>query len=472
VENIKLLQVLGSLTREEINSLGELIKSSYFNKSQDITRLYGILKKYYPKFDKLNKDKIFSALFSTGKYKDKKLRDLFSKMLGLVEEFLILEDLKNYPLEEKRHILNQYSIRNLDKHYEGVTREMQLLLDKIKVKESDYFYSSYLLKKDSRNYFEQKTTLGKRGEFYPEIRTEIDSFVLFFIYKMLRYFIEQINQQKLYKHEAKLEFIEQISGYISVRNMENEPQLNILYTCLIMLMKPGESHHYLNLKKLLEINRNYLNKDDLKLVYIQVYNFTREKYFEGNAELRYDLFEIIKQMIFMEIYPQEQGYMTSQTFISFVSAGLAVKELEWTFKFMENFLQRISPSHSENTYKYCMALYNYRKGNMDKALELLSDVKIEDFYFYLRVKNQTSKIYFELGEYESLLSLLDTFRHYITSTESIPEFISKRFTDYIFFLKKVVNARLAGDESQLKKLQEEIKASAEFENKTWLLEKI
>lgn len=472
MENIKLFQVLGSLNREEISSLGELIKSPYFNKSRDIISLFGILKKNYPKFNNISKEKIFSALFSHEKYKDKKLRDLFSKMLGLVEEFLTLEDLKNYPLEEMRHVLNQYSIRNLDKHYEGLTRQMQLLIDKIKVKESDYFYSSYLLKKDTRNYFEQKKTLGKRGEFDPEINIEIDSFILFFIYKMLRYFIEQINHQKLFKHKAKLEFIEQISGYLSVRNMESEPQVNILYTCLMMQMKPKESHHYLNLKKLLEINRNYVNKDDLKLVYIQIYNFTREKYFGGDMELRFELFEIIKQMINLEIYPQEQGYMTSQTFINFVSAALAVKEFEWTYNFIESFLQRVSPSHAENTYKYCMALYNYRKGSLDKALELLAEVKIEDFYNYLRVKNHTSKIYFELGEYESLLNLLDTFRHYLSSTDSIPEFITKRFMDFITYLKKVVNAKLSGDEFQLKKLRDEITACHEFENRAWLLEKM
>jgi len=472
METIKLFQVLNTLTKDELSSLGKFIKSPYFNESPIIVKLYEILKKHYPNYNRIEKETLFGSLYPAVKFKDKKLRDLYSSMLELTEEFLALADLKNYPLEEKKHVLNQYSIRNLDKHFEGLSRDIQSLLDKMKVKDSDYFYSSFLLKKDTRNYFEQKKSLGKRGDFYTEINTEIDSFLLFFIYKMLRYYIEQINQQKLYKHTAKLEFIEQISGYISTRDMKNEPQVNILFTCLMMLIKPGEHRHYHNLKELLAGEGKYLNKDDLKLIYIQVYNFTREKYIEGKEEYLKELFSIIKQMIEQDIYPREHGYMTAQTYINFVQTGLQEKEDKWTEQFMEDYKHKISPAGAENAHKYCKALLSYRRGDFNNALENLAEVKIEDFYYYLRVKNQTSRIYFELGEYESLLSLIDTFKHYLSSTTEIPDFIRSRFSDYVNYLSKAVHAKLAEDDLQLKMIRDEIEAAPVFENKVWLIEKM
>jgi len=219
MENLKIFEALSRLTHEEMDAFGDFIRSKYFNNSEIALTLYAVLKKDYPEFERSTKEKIFSAIYPGEEFKDKKLRDVFSKMLNLLEYFLAIEDLKNYPLDEKAHIMNQYSIRGLNKHFEGLARQMQTLLDKIKIKDSSYFFHSYQLKSNIRGHFEQKRSLGKRGDMYSEFSTEIDGFILFFIYKMLKYYIEQLNQQKLYKYESKLEFLEQISGYISTRDI-------------------------------------------------------------------------------------------------------------------------------------------------------------------------------------------------------------------------------------------------------------
>jgi hypothetical protein len=139
---------------------------------------------------------------------------------------------------------------------------------------------------------------------------------------------------------------------------------------------------------------------------------------------------------------------------------------------MDDYKSKVSPAGAENAYQYCNALLCYRKGKLNEALSFLAEVKIEDFYYYIRVKNQTSKIYFEQCEYESLLSLIDTFKHYLSSSEEIPDFIKARFSSYVNYLARVVHAKLADDSFHLKKLRDEIETSPVFENKSWLLEKI
>jgi len=474
MESTKLFMALETLTRDEMNSFGDFIMSPYFNKSHILITLFDQLKKHHPNYTnpKLTKEKLFSAIYPQEKFKDKKLRDMFSKMLGVLEEFLVLEDIRNYPLEEKTHLLNQYSVRKLEKHFEGLAREMAGLMEKITVKDSDYFYNSYQLKKDTRVYYETKISLGKRGELYSGITDEIHSFLLYFIYKMLHYYIEQINQQKLYKHEVSFEFVDEISGYLNSHDIENEPQVQALYYCLQMLRTPEDTGNYKRLKKILAGKETLLNKDDLNFIYIQVYNYARERSIEGSEEFHKESFEVIKKMLELDIYPREQVYMTSQTYIIFVSIGLQVKEFRWAENFMEEYKNRVSPSGKNNAYNYCKAIYSYRKGKLNDALKHLNNVKIEDFYFYIRVKNQLSRIYFELGEYESLVSLLDTFKHYLSSTQSIPDYIKTRFIDYANFLLRTVNARESGDNSQMKKILREIANSPIFENKSWLLEKV
>jgi hypothetical protein len=474
MENSKLFMALETLTKDEMNQFGDFIRSPYFNKSHILIKLFEHIKPYHPDYDDTNltREKIFSVLYPEEEFKDKKLRDMFSKMLDLLEEFFMLEDFRNYPLETNRHILNQYSIRKLDKHFEGLSKETTSLLEMIKIKDSDYYFNTFNLKKDIRGYNESKTSIGRRGELNEELNTEIHSFMIYFIYKMLRYYIEQINQQKLYRHEVSFEFSDEISGYLKSRNFDNEPQIKALYYCLQMLKSPENMDHYKKLKKMLNAKDTYLNKEDLKLIYIQVYNYTRERYLEGKEEFHRESFEIIKKMLDQDIYPREQGYMTSQTFIIFVSVGLQVKEFKWVDSFLEEYINKVAPSGNNNAYNYSKAIYCYRRNKLNDALSFLNKVKIEDFYFYLRVKNQQSRIYFEQGEFDSLLSLLDSLKHYLVSTDTIPEYISERYISYASFLTRVVNAHLSGDKQQMKKILNDIAVSPIFENKSWLLEKV
>ena len=474
MESTKLFMTLETLTRVELNVFSDMIKSPYFNKSQILIKLLDNLKVYHPKYTnpELTKEKLFSALYPGEEYKDKKLRDMFSKMLNLLEEFFALQDIKNYPLYINRHVLNQYTIRKLDRHFEGLSRDTNALIDKIKIKDSDYFFNSFTLKKDIRNYYESKTSVGKRGEFNRALNDEIHSFMTYFIYKMLRYYIEQINQQKLYKHEVSFEFSEELSGYLNKYDFDDEPQIKALYYCFQMLKSPENTDNYKMLKTMISAKDTYLNYEDLNLIYIQVYNYTRERYLEGREEFHKESFEIIKKMIGQDIYPREQGYITSQSYIIFVSTGLQVNEFKWVENFMDEYIDKVAPSGKNNAYNYSKAIYCYRRKKLNDALTYLNNVKIDDFYFYLRVKNQLSRIYFELAEYESLLSLLDTFKHYLISTETIPDYIRNRYTNYASFMTRVVNARLSEDNLQMKKILNEIAVSPIFENKSWLIEKV
>jgi hypothetical protein len=397
---------------------------------------------------------------------------MFTKLLGLLEEFLTFEDIRNYPLIMNRHLLNQYQIRRLDKHFEGLARDTGKLLDKIKIKDSDYFFNTFTLKKDIRTYLESKTAMGKRGELSSDFNDEIKSFMAYFVYKTTRYHIEQLNQQKLFRYDMKLDFDDELSGYLQKFDFTGQPQLEAFYNCLQMLKHPGKKEFYDKLIELISDYEPQFNREDLTLFYIQIFNYTRERYSEGKEEFQRDTFEIIKKMTNYNIYPREMGYMVPQNYIGFVVNALQVNEYEWAEKFMEEYADKVTPAGKNNAYNYAKAYFCYRKKMYSDTLVFLNNVRIEDFNFYLRVKNLMSRTYFELGEFELLLSLLDTFKHYLTSAETIPELHKSRYINYSSYLSRVVNAILSEDKKQMKKILNEIALSPVFENKSWLVEKV
>ena len=170
----------------------------------------------------------------------------------------------------------------------------------------------------------------------------------------------------------------------------------------------------------------------------------------------------------------EAGYMPEHTYISITGEGLIFKEFEWTEKFMNTYREKLTPDKMENAFLYCSSVLSYRKKNYGEALRTLIKVSVNDFYYHLRVKNHLLKIYYEQGYLESALSVIDSFRHFLSTNKLIPDYIRIRFVNFVNFLSRLINARLNNENSNIliiKKDILEVKPS-QLENGTWLLERI
>src|SRR5439155_22489713 len=80
-------------SKEEFKKFGLFVCSPYFNRLNNVTRFYNILKNYHPdyKSKKLTRENIFKKIFPGQKYVDIRLRTLFSYLFFLAEKFLAME---------------------------------------------------------------------------------------------------------------------------------------------------------------------------------------------------------------------------------------------------------------------------------------------------------------------------------------------------------------------------------------------
>ena len=50
MQNSKLIQIISTLSKTELNKFGEMVVSPYFNKNQDVIRLYEVVYPAFPDF--------------------------------------------------------------------------------------------------------------------------------------------------------------------------------------------------------------------------------------------------------------------------------------------------------------------------------------------------------------------------------------------------------------------------------------
>jgi len=470
----KLIMLLKSLDKSEFEKLQNYVFSPFFNNSEPVSTLFKILEKKYPDFENLDKDALYRKIYPGDTFRDKRIRDLFSRSIKLAEDFLAQIEFMKRSALIKKYTMHQLAEKNLEKHFVNKSKEAELQLSKEKIVSTEYFFNKYSLFKEKRSYLEILKALGKSSVISGDITKEIDLFVIYSIYKILKYGLTLLTHEKVFRHKYDFKMLNEILAYIKKYPLYNYPVIMILYYIIVLNREEGNDKIYFEVKKLFDDNLEFLEEDDQRVILVVLFNYTKTQSIKGNSMFKKENYRILKDSIEKGLYPMDGKFFATSSYITVVGTGLQEKDLEWTENFMEKYKEKLHPDQKENAYTYSKSILNYRRGNYGEALKGLSRVSIDDFYYQLRVKNHELKIYYEMGDYESTARIIDTFRHFLSTTKYIPDYVRVRFVSYVNFLGRIVNVQLGGDKGNLIEIEKEIARTDQekIENKTWLLEQI
>ncbi len=113
-----------------------------------------------------------------------------------------------------------------------------------------------------------------------------------------------------------------------------------------------------------------------------------------------------------------------------------MKFIHLLFLFCPIFL--LSQSHFEKGEK----LYGQKKYN--EALNEITKTKHLDYIYYLNAKTLQLKILCELNEFENILTVIDSFKHYLNSNKYIPEQLKIKSLNVTFTLVSFSDIPLLG----------------------------
>ena len=122
--NSKLISLLQTFSKYELNRFRKYLESPFFNENQQLLAFYDLLipplKKKSPEqtINFPSKQEIWSTLFSKKPYQDVKYRRLSSDLTKHAYSFLALKRFKKSPLVEKTFLLEASNDGALTKQYE------------------------------------------------------------------------------------------------------------------------------------------------------------------------------------------------------------------------------------------------------------------------------------------------------------------------------------------------------------------
>ena len=429
--NNKLLSILDSFSKVELNRLKKFVESPYFNANKEIIKLNKFIYSNFEIGFNFNKEELWAATGKTTQFDSLKLRKLFSDLLKLVEQFLAQEVYENNKLLKANFLLKSVSSKKLHKLYSSSLSNAQRTSEKSTHREANFFLYQYQREK---NIYELKNSDLDRssGSNVDQIVNNLD---YFYLAEKVRYLCEIIVREKIISMDYEILFRDEIVAHLKKYKYDDVPLVSIYYHMYLTLTEDNDDN-YFKLKELLEKHIDIFPNYEAREIYTSAINYCLKKVNSGHFSFAHEFLQLNESLLEKNILAD--GELSPWKFKNICTGALQLGKFEWVENFMETYKFKLAEKYRDNAITFNTAqLYFYQK-KYEKLLPILLQVEYEDFTYALSSKIFTVVTYYELGETETLISYLDSFRTYLSRKKSISEKRKKRHQNFISHVKKLV----------------------------------
>ena len=466
MDNSLIVNILKSLSKEEIKDFGRFAGSPYFVNRKKVYELFEILKDFYPDFpqEAMEKGDIYKKLFPGAEYDDVVLRKAASYLHKALKEYLAYRNFKNNEFLYDNCLLEEAYKRGLDKLALSSVNSMEKLLNENSMQSEEAYYNRYKLE-------EQKHILSSGKNSERDWQKTFDSYCTYFLFNLLRHYSVMSNDMKFYKIEYRLHFRDEVLSMLEGSMFLKVPSIAIYFYTIKLFYSPENEDYFYKLKELLFKNGGELDKVAEEGIYIYLQNYCYRRSDAGEARFLKERFDILKKMIGKKLCLR-QGYMIKDFFNSMVIVSLELGEVSYAENFIKKYRSFLQPAQDSSILNFNYACLEFYKKNYESALEYLSKVEYDDFYDKVIVRSMNLMIYYEAGMIEQGLSLIDSFNHFLSSNKDVSPYVKKRTKNFINLVNRLFKLKEANTKTDPVKLKKDIYESDMLMRRMWLIEKI
>ena len=477
----KIVQILNGFSPKEIKEFEKFVVSPYFNTGRNAEGLFNILKEYYPDFESpdLERELVFERLFPGEKFVEKKFKNVTSALTQLADRFLVNERLRNDPVEFEQLLYKEYWERENYKPFLSILNSLEKRIEKLPFDRKNAFLVEEGIASYRYSYYLKLSRPDKAIPFIGE-SSEYNS--LSFLIKFIKSFMLSHTAVITYNTPVKNTLFEvfrnglDLDKIIAGLRKSKYRYLWLLELYYYTLKTYTDLNDVKSFKKARDIFNKHIDKFsryEKYFIFNDFYGFCVRQFSRGNTNFLSTEFEICKQQKNENALTiSDSASLDLMFFRNFVYTALKAKEYDWLEEFVNDCAIMMPPDGRDSMRDFTLARLEFERGNFDKALEHASNIQYEIFTYKLDVKNLLLLTYYELELFDQAESLIDTYKHYITTMKEFSPAYLKKFKDFIKIYSLLFKARTSGktqDSDLLLKKAEDIKV---LPSRAWFVQKI
>ena len=470
-----MLELFSQLTPEEIIKFEKLINSPYFNSVEKVTKLFYYLKDLHPLISKddLSREKISLKVFKNENLSQELLWKLKSDFTKVFEKFLVLEEIDNDSLNYDTTLIKALRKRGAKKELENNLNKIKKNRNKIYNKD-DNFYLSKIYINEEEYYLKMP---GILYEFPDCLQAKSDNLDYYFIFMKFHSFHEMFIHQyynvkplnfskTLYKEST--DFVKQNSGLIS----KDHPNIYVIYLVLLMFSNNVQEASSQKLIKYLKLNEKNFSHKQLSYYYRYIESFYYLKINEGQSNLNNDLYQLYKTMFEKDLFVLE-NIITDKEFNNVINISLPLGKHQWTNTFIEKYKDHLQPDLAIESYNLAKAKYYFYTKDYKKVFPHLHLIHYKDPHYYINSKVLLAKVLFETSSFDTLKSMLESLRKYISREKNLTEQMLSGIKNFIKFMTLLAKIKEENRKEEISVLKKLIANESKFiSSKSWFIEMI
>lgn len=461
-----------TFSTKELNGFRDFIECSYFNKNEKLIKFYDYILKFKPDFESRNftKEKLYKFTFGKEEFDYAKLKHYFNYAFELLEDYIVYNQTLKNQKERDFTLLRFYRERNLNNYFINLTTKLTDEHNNIRYKEpEDFKYENRLSNELEVFYYENEFKEDKIiSAQYKDLFSMRDNFLLELFYR-LSTLLEQRRGFR-YELEKNFPYLQGLIDYIENNSAEVDRSLLLVYK-VFMLDYKREEKTYSELKEIAVKEYKDIPDTIRRHMFESLVDVGYKIVISGNSEFYKELFDYYK--FFVDKYDEVfvDSYLDHSRYFYITTPALHLKKFEWAKTFIDNFKEKLPPVQEDYQYLYTLANYYFSTKEFTNALEALAKIKDNKNQHALIANKLKMQILYELKDFETLLYIIDSYRHFLKNYCKIfIETNPKINLNFVKYLKRLVDIQ-SGKKIKPDELKFEIEREKIITSRNWLMEK-
>lgn len=441
------------------------VRSPAHNQKEEVSALFDVLLAHKDRLDTLDKRAVFVGIFGSGAvYDAQRANRAISDLTIVLREFLAYEEWKS---ENGGLSPRFYACRSLRKRGAEAEFERQFyLLDQESLaqphRNAEWQHFRYRLYQEQVlwSVVHNRAAVANLDELHKSLGN-------YFMLENLRWsgMAQSIRTLSGTAGEAPL-------AGIALENAariapEDNPPVALMLQSLMAIREDAEEADFVRLKDLIQRYAHLFPVAESRDFYMAAINFCIRRHNQGEWAYTRAALDIYKLALEKDVL-LDNGFLAKYAYNNIHALAQLLGERDWALGFLEKYRAVLLPEERDNIFRYNLAIHQFRGGAYDLALELLREVQFSEVFINLDVRRMLLRSYFELGEWLSLASLLESFGTYARRQTELG-YHRESYLNLIKFTKKLQKSGGKLTTQKSNKMAEAIRNEKFVAEREWLL---
>lgn len=461
-----LIRTFKQLPAKDQRALCAFTRCSVFNHRDDVARLCDYLAantgKPTPKV--FEAERLYEATYPGKTFDNKQLRHVMSYLLDVVRKYLALAEWQTDDAEQQRCLVRALRNRGLDQLFEKEWQRADVASEETSARDARYHFRRYQLHQENIEH-----TARRERSVRLNLQPLPDELTNFYVSEMLRHACTALMHQAVAGQAYRIDLLKVILEAAGQEEMLQIPAVAVYYHAYRMLESPDAAEPFERLKVLLAEHEDRFTPEEMRGLYLMAINGCIRRMNAGRRTYVREAFDLYKAALERD-FLTENGVLSGFTYKNILRVSVALGEHAWAEQFLEQHRLTLHPTERDNLYRYNLAYLRFQQHDYSRAMPLLQQTEVDDPLNNLDARRMLLRSYYELGEWEALESLLQSFSTYLRRQKNLGYHRTTN-ENLIVFTKKLLELNRADSKAETV-LKAEIDATPDVAERAWLLEQV